>query len=146
MGIEGFCICVGKMARTRNPIEVSIATGHTAHDPKRYRDRTSFTNDENPPLGEPEKSTSHRLKKLWADFKKEWPWLRESDRAAIGALVIMRAKLDTPEECDAKFFKQYFDALKAFGGTPAERTKMPKDKKDADKSDDDDGDKYVNWN
>jgi hypothetical protein len=40
----------------------------------------------------------------------------------------MRAKLDTPADCDVKFFKQYFDALKAFGSTPAERTRMPKDR------------------
>jgi hypothetical protein len=72
------------MARRRNPIEVTKATGHD-RDKKRYADRTEFSHDENPPLGKPERGTTHRHAALWEAFKNEWPWLRESDRAAIQA-------------------------------------------------------------
>lgn len=124
-------------------MEVARATGHVDRDPKRYEGRSEFSDGELAPLGKPERGTTHRHAALWEAFKKEWPWLRESDRAAIQGLVIMRAKLDTPEECDSKFFKQYFDALKAFGGTPAERTKMPKVKADNADADDGDGSEYL---
>jgi hypothetical protein len=125
-------------------MEVIIAIGADKIHPGRFKDRTTFTDDENPPLGSFERGTPARHQRMWEKFKREWPWLRESDRAAIEGLVVMRAKLDA-EECDAKFFKQYFDALKAFGGTPGERTKMPKKKTaDTGEDDDDDGDSYVN--
>ena len=59
----------------------------------------------------------------------------------------MRSLIEgNPDECDAKFFKQYFDALKAIGGTPSERTKMPKDKDNTAKDgseDDDDGSQFL---
>ena len=133
--------------RQRTPMEIVVATGRDKINPARYADRASFTDKELSPIGDPPKSAPQRIKKLWAEFVNEFPWLRESDRAAIYALCVMRRVIeDNSDECDAKFFKQYFDALKAIGGTPAERTKMPKDRKDADKSDDDDGEKYVNWN
>ena len=128
-------------------MEEAKATGRVLHDPARFKGRAEFSEGELPPLGTPPKEATPRIKKLWAEFVKEFPWLRESDRAAIYGLCVMRSVVEgSPQEVDAKFFKQYFDALKAIGGTPAERTKMPKEKKDADKSDDDDGEKYVNWN
>jgi hypothetical protein len=128
------------MSRNRNPIEVTKATGHD-RDKKRYAGRTEFSDDENPPLGKPERCTPHREAALWEKFKREWPWLRESDRAAIECLVVMRAKLDAT--CGEKFFKQYMDALKAFGGTPGERTKMPKVTDNANTVDGD-GSEYLN--
>ena len=127
-------------------MEVVRATGRDKVNPARFKGRAEFSEEELPALGTPPKEAAQRIKKLWGEFVTEFPWLRESDRAAIYALCVMRSVIEgSPEECDAKFFKQYFDALKAIGGTPAERTKMPKEK-NADKSDDDDGDKYVNWN
>ncbi len=132
------------MSRPRNPIEVSDATGASGRDKRRHADRTRFTDEENPPLGKPKKGTLHREVAIWESFKSEWPWLRESDRAFVEGLVIMRAKLDTPSECDSKFFKTYFDALKAFGGSPGERTKMPKGAAKAEDDEETDGSEYLN--
>ena len=82
MGIEGFCICVGKLTR-RTPMEVAKATGRVLHDPARFKGRAEFGEGELPLLGAPPKEATPRIKKLWGEFVKEFPWLRESDRAAI---------------------------------------------------------------
>jgi hypothetical protein len=118
-------------------MEVIIATG-------RFKDRATFDVSQLGDLGPPPKAASQRQKKLWADFANEFPWLRESDRAAIFALCVVRARIeDEPDKCDAKLLKQYLDGLKAIGGTPGERSRMPKTK-DEDNTEADDGESYVN--
>ena len=88
-------------------MEIVVATGRDKINPARYADRASFTDKELSPIGDPPKSAPQRIKKLWAEFVNEFPWLRESDRAAIYALCVMRRVIeDNSDECDAKFFKQ----------------------------------------
>jgi hypothetical protein len=122
------------MPAHRKPIEVIIATGADKLQPGRYKDRSNFTRELGD-LGLPPKTASQHIKKLWAEFAKEFPWLRESDRAATFALCVVRARIeDEPDKCDAKLLKQHLDGLKAFGGTPGERTSMPKDMSEGDDS------------
>jgi hypothetical protein len=139
------CAGRGKMPAHRKAIEVIIATGADKVQPGRYKDRANFSPEELGELGKPPKTATERIRKLWAEFAKEFPWLRASDRAAIFALCVVRARIgDEPEKCDAKLVKHYIEGLKAIGGTPGTRTRMPRDWKADDGEDsDEDGDSYV---
>lgn len=133
------------MPAHRKPIEELLATGADKIHPGRLKDRSDFSGLL-PELGGPPRVATQRHKKLWAEFAAEFPWLQSTDRPAIYALCVMRARLeDEPEKCDARFFKQYLEYLKEYGGTPGQRTRMPKDKDEQAGGDDDpDGDEYVN--
>jgi hypothetical protein len=131
------------MSAHRKPLEVILATGGDRINPGRFKGRAQFSESELGELGETPKTSPQRIKKIWAEFASEFPWLRRSDRAAIFALCLVRAKLEDEGEVDAKLLKQYLDGLKAIGGTPGERTRMPKGKDEEPEDDDADGDIYV---
>ena len=113
------------MANPRTPLAKAKLTGAAAKNPQRFRDRVE---PESSPLGLPPKKLEEAEKAAWKDFKKEWPWLVESDRAAMVPLCKMRALVESGE-AKIGMYTEYRLMLSAFGGTPTAKTKiaLPKD-------------------
>jgi hypothetical protein len=60
---------------------------------------------------------------VWEAFKREIPWLMESDRAAVEGACELRARL-WMGLADTKDIAQLRILLSTFGGTPADRSKI----------------------
>lgn len=110
------------MGRPRTPLGKAKLTGALANHPERFRDRTE---PKSPSLGKPPLFLEAAESSAWSDFAKEWPWLTESDRAALVPLCILRAKIETRASEAAAVFSEYRLMLSQFGGTPATKTKVP---------------------
>jgi hypothetical protein len=124
------------MARARTPLAKAEATGRTDVNPARFRDRKE---PESRPLGEPSIHLDDLQKCVWEAFKREIPWLMESDRAAVEGACVLRARLW--EGCpETKDIAQLRILLSTFGGTPADRSKIVWAQGEAD----DPADEFIN--
>jgi hypothetical protein len=124
------------MPRPRTPLAKAKATGRTAHDPKRYKDRKDPNSK---PLGRPSRHLTAIARECWEAFKVELPWLTEGDRALVESASRLRAVLwtaDVTEDDDGETIEPLsLDAiiktanalrlcLTQMGATPADRTKI----------------------
>jgi hypothetical protein len=108
------------MARPRTPLAKAFATGEAQKRPGRYRDRKE---PRSPELGRPTAFLDEMQRRCWAAFKKEIPWLRESDRALVEGACVLRAKA-WAGTLSADGWAQLRLCISAMGGTPTNRTKI----------------------
>lgn len=120
------------MPRARTPLAKAKATGRTIVNPARFKDRKE---PKSKPLGKPSPHLDEDQCRAWESFKREMPWLMESDRGLVEAASMLRAALW--EGLDVKVVTQLRICLSAMGGTPADRSKVgASDDEETDPADD----------
>jgi len=119
------------MGRKRTATEKAKLTGQMEKHPENFQGRNE---PDSPELGAPSDWIVCDLqKKSWEAFKKELPWLRESDRTTVEIASVLRARLMDNSDIGVNAIGQLRLLLNEMGATPATRSKisMPDNKKDA---------------
>lgn len=76
------------------------------------------------PLGEPSKFLDNHGKQAWEGFKRELPWLLESDRALVEIASSVRGRLLSGEDVGVTALSMLQSILSKMGASPADRTKV----------------------
>lgn len=123
------------MARPRTPLAKAIATGEAQRRPGRFRSRRE---PKVSPLGKPSEHLDEQERAYWKAFKRELPWLMESDRCLVEITCMLRAMVEKDPE--VKAIAQLRLCLSSMGATPTARTKIEVPAED----DDDPAEAYLN--
>lgn len=124
------------MPRPRTPVAKAKATGAALNHPGRHAGRKD---PKGTPLGEPSSFLDKHGKIAWEGFRRELPWLMESDRAMVEVCSSVRGRMiaagepgSEPVGIQAMSLLQ--SCLTKLGATPADRSKvaMPDDEPQAD--------------
>lgn len=114
------------MPRPRTPLKKAKITGqatkHAEVFSKRKEPKSSL-------LGEPslymhEVKNSENQLKAWAAFKKEIPWLNESDRALVEIACNLRARMFTGEDVGVQAIAALRQCISSMGGTPSDLSRV----------------------
>lgn len=122
------------MPTPRIPAAKAAVTGAVIANPGRHAARKEPTTK---PLGEPTSFLDEHGKTAWEGFKRELPWLMESDRAVIEVCAQVRGLLLAGEDVGVTKLSMYQSMLSKLGATPADRTKVSAP------ADDDDGNEFF---
>jgi hypothetical protein len=114
----------------RTPLDKAKATGRTSVNPARFKNRKE---PQSVPLGDPPDELGLYECIMWNDFRREVPWLKESDRATVMVAAKLRAKLLTDDATDRDIGK-LLSCLSRMGATPADRSRIYAPKEDTDES------------
>lgn len=125
------------MARPRSPREKARVTGQDVVNPGRYEGRSE---PESPSLGEPSVWMSEHQCMAWEAFRKELPWLCESDRALLEVASTIRGNLIADGSIGVNQMTTLRQCLSQMGATPADRSKVTL----PDAKEDNPNDKYFN--
>ena len=119
------------MARPRTPAGKAKATGAALKNPQRHRDRAEPAVRQ---LGEPSTFLNEQGRAAWEAYRRELPWLMESDRSMIEIACTVRAKLLAGEDVGVTALSMLQSILSKLGGSPADRTKVavPEEEKEED--------------
>lgn len=109
------------MPAHRLPAAKAAVTGAALKDPQRHRPRTD---PQTRPLGDPTAFLNEHGREAWEGFKRELPWLMESDRAVIEVCAQVRGLLLSGEDVGVTKLSMYQSMLSKLGATPADRTKV----------------------
>ena len=109
------------MAKPRTPLVKAKATGQADKHPDRFKDRKQPIGR---PLGKPSRHMDDDQILAFEAFKKEWTWLKESDRALIEVMCIVRAKILTGQEVGVQALSGYCANLARCGGNPSDIQKV----------------------
>lgn len=109
------------MPNPRTPAAKARVTGAAAKNPKRHRDRKDPAGR---PLGKPSEFLDQNGKAAWEGFKRELPWLMESDRAVIEICAKVRGDLLAGEDVGVSKLNMLQTMLSKLGATPADRTRI----------------------
>lgn len=109
------------MPRPRQPLAKAIVSGAVLKDPQRYRDRKDPTNQ---PLGHAPVWFDAGQKDAWNFFRRELPWLTESDRALLEITTPVRASLADGREVPINRLNFYRLCLSQLGASPSDRSKI----------------------
>jgi len=120
------------MPAARLPAAKAKATGADAKNPQRHRDRAE---PQSKPLGDAPSFLDGFGRQAWEGFKRELPWLMESDRAVMEVCAQVRGLLLAGEDVGVTKLSMYQSILSKLGATPADRSKVG-----APPNDDDDDD------
>ncbi len=119
------------MARSRTPVAKAKVTGATLKDPQRHRDRKEPSGR---PLGKASDFLDVNGQKAWEGFKRELPWLMESDRSMVEIAASVRGRLLGGEDVGVQALSMLQSILTKLGASPADRSKvaLPDDEKEKD--------------
>lgn len=110
------------MPRPRTPKAVADATGAAGKNPQRFRDR------KDPKVaslgGAPDWMVCGHELSAWEGFKREMPWLAESDRTLVEVAARLRGRMIKDPEMGVNALAQLRLCLQAMGGTPSDRSKV----------------------
>lgn len=109
------------MPRARTPLAKAKATGQVCKHPERFKDRKQPKVDG---LGEPSTYMQGYEIVAFNAFKKEWPWLKQSDRALIEILCKVRAKILAGDDVGVQALSGYCSNLAKCGGNPSDIQKV----------------------
>ena len=109
------------MPNHRTPALKAAVTGTADRNPQRHRDRKEPKTN---PLGDPSPFLSPFGVTAWESFKKELPWLAESDRALVEIAAAVRGRLLAGEDVGTTALSMLQSILSKMGATPADRTKV----------------------
>ncbi|MBY8335193.1 hypothetical protein [Qipengyuania pacifica] len=109
------------MPNPRTPAAKARVTGAAAKNPQRHRDRKD---PKGTPLGKPSAFLDEHGKSAWEGFKRELPWLMESDRAIIEVCAKVRGGLLSGEDVGVSKLNMLQTMLSKLGATPADRTRI----------------------
>lgn len=125
------------MPAVRQPPMLAKARGSAIKNPQRFKDRAD---PKSPKLGKPSAWLSPEQAVTWEAFKKEIPWLGESDRTLVEIASVVRSRLIAGEEVGVQALNLLRQAISQMGGTPADRSKIMH----AEQNEEDPADKYFN--
>lgn len=117
------------MANPRTPTARAKTTGRTENNPGRFNSRKEPSSV---PLGKPSRGLNETQRECWESFKREMPWLMESDRGLVETASVLRARLWNNHDLGVQALAQLRMCLSAMGGTPADRSRVsaPEDESD----------------
>lgn len=119
------------MARARTPVAKAKLTGAADKNPQRHRDRKEPVSR---PLGDPSTFLDEHGRMAWEAYRRELPWLMESDRSLIEVACSVRGKLLSGGDVGVQALSMLQSILSKLGGSPADRSKVavPDDEKEED--------------
>lgn len=109
------------MPRPRVPQERARITGADMINPARFSGRSD---PKTSPLGEPSDWMGGEQRTAWNQFRREVPWLMESDRTLVEIASYLRARLMMGEEVGVGALNQLRMCMAQMGATPADRSKV----------------------
>jgi len=109
------------MPAPRLPAAKADVTGAADKNPQRHRERTE---PQGRPLGDPASFLTEYGKQAWEGFKRELPWLMESDRAVLEVCSQVRGLILSGEDVGVTKLSMYQSMLSKLGATPADRTRV----------------------
>lgn len=109
------------MPNPRTPAAKARVTGAAAKNPQRHRNRKEPAGRA---LGKPSTFLDENGKSAWEGFKRELPWLMESDRAIIEVCAKVRGALLAGEDVGVGKLNMLQTMLSKLGATPADRTRI----------------------
>ena len=119
------------MANPRLPVAKAKATGAAIKNPGRHKGRAD---PKVAPLGKPSDFLNDAGKRAWEGFKRELPWLMESDRAMVEVAAKVRGELMTDPDVSVTKLSMLQSILSKLGADPSNRSKvaLPDDEPEAD--------------
>ena len=109
------------MGNPRIPAAKARVSGADVAHPGRHKARSEPKVSE---LGEPSAFLNKSGIKAWVAFKREMPWLGESDRALVEIASSVRGRLLSGEDVGITALSMLQAILSKMGGSPADRTKV----------------------
>ena len=109
------------MLRPRIPQERARITGADIKDPARFAARSD---PKTTPLGDPSDWMGGEQRTAWNQFRREIPWLMESDRVLVEIAACIRARLMAGEDVGVGALNQLRMCVAQRGATPADRSKL----------------------
>ncbi|WP_156348477.1 hypothetical protein [Sphingomonas sp. Leaf23] len=119
------------MAHPRTPAAKAKATGADQLHPGRHKGRSE---PKSSALGKPSPFLDLSGQQAWEGFRRELPWLMESDRALVEIASSVRGRLLAGEDVGVTALSMLQSILSKLGGSPADRSKvaLPDDEKERD--------------
>ena len=109
------------MANPRTPVAKARVTGAASKNPGRHRERKD---PQSTPLGKPSPFLNKHGKSAWEGYKREMPWLMESDRSLVEIAAHVRGRLLGGEDVGITALSMLQSILSKMGGSPADRSKV----------------------
>lgn len=109
------------MANPRQPVAKAKVTGAAAKNPGRHADRSA---PKVAGLGKPSTFLDTHGKAAWESFKKELPWLAESDRSLVEIAAHVRGRLLGGADVGVTALSMLQSILSKMGASPADRSKV----------------------
>lgn len=109
------------MANPRTPLAKAKATGQADKHPERFKDRKQPKVNT---LGDPSPHMTDEEIKAFEAFKREWPWLKQSDRPLIEIMCKTRAKILAGEDVGVQALSGYCSNIARCGGSPSDIQKV----------------------
>lgn len=109
------------MPAPRIPAAKAKITGADVAHPGRHKARKEPKAEG---LGKPSSFLDEFGVKAWEGFKRELPWLAESDRALVEIASSVRGRLLAGEDVGITALSMLQSILSKMGGSPADRTKV----------------------
>ena len=109
------------MPNPRTPAAKVKVDGADVKNPQRHRDRKEPTGS---PLGAASKFLDKHGEQAWEGFKRELPWLLESDRALVEVASSVRGRLLSGEDVGVTALSMLQSILSKMGATPADRSRI----------------------
>lgn len=109
------------MANNRTPAAKAAVTGTADRNPARFENRKEPKTAQ---LGQPSDFLDENGVKAWEGFKRELPWLGESDRALVEIASHVRGRLLGGEDVGVTALSMLQSILSKMGGSPADRSKV----------------------
>jgi hypothetical protein len=125
------------MPRPRTPREKARITGADRNHPSRFARRSD---PKSTPLGDPSDWMNNGQRAAWERFRREVPWLMESDRVLVEIASYLRARIMIDEEVSVGALNQLRMCMAQMGATPADRSKVAL----PDEPDEDPADRFFN--
>jgi hypothetical protein len=109
------------MPAHRLPTAKARATGAAEKNPQRHRGRVAPTVAD---LGPASTFLDVNGRAAWESFKRELPWLAESDRALVEIASHVRGRLIGGEDVGVTALSMLQSVLSKMGASPADRSKV----------------------
>src|SRR3954447_7431431 len=109
------------MPRPRTPREKARITGADLNHPSRFARQSA---PRTVPLGSPSDRMNDGQRAAWERFRREVPWLMESDRVLVEIASYLRARIMIGEEVGIGALNQLRMCMAQMGATPADRSKV----------------------
>jgi hypothetical protein len=110
------------MGNPRQPVARSQITGAASKNPQRHRNRKEPAQGR--PLGDPSDFLDENGRRAWEGFKRELPWLMESDRAIVEIAAKLRGLVLAGADVGEGKLKLLQTILSKLGASPSDRTKI----------------------
>ncbi|MFD2206627.1 hypothetical protein [Kiloniella antarctica] len=110
------------MPRPRTPLDKARATGQDQKNKGRYSARSEPEGLK--PLGEPSEFMNEAEAGVWEGFKKEFPWLKESDRCLLEIACKLRGTMISGGGLNISALAQLRMCISSMGGSPSDITKI----------------------